>query len=261
MPKKLRYLISSLVASIGFYLFVSLPYSSHYYGLLVGVVLVVFCFWFGLGIIFNQSLYTRLMSVVLPIGFFVGFGLFSALLPQNFWTLFLTSLFFGMMAYITFLVENLFLVAIGNRTPPLYRAAFTVGLMIVLITAFFLFDSLFSFKLIYWLNTIFVFLISILIFMYIFYSVTIELPDDGKDKDFWTYVLVPSFLIAQLGLVFSFWPVGIFKGSVYLVAFVYIVSSLIQLELRSRLFKKNWVTFIWITLAVVLGTILTTSWR
>jgi hypothetical protein len=261
MSKKIRYLISSFVAAIGFYLFVSLPYSSHYYGLLVGVVLVAFCFWFGLGIIFNQSLYIRLMSVVLPIGFFVGFGLFAALLPQNFWTVLLTSLFFGVMAYITFLVENLFLVAIGNRTPPLYRAAFTVGLMIVLITAFFLFDSLFSFKFIYWLNTIFVFLISMLIFMYIFYSVTIELADDGKDKDFWAYVLVPSFLIAQLGLVFSFWPVGIFKGSIYLVAAVYIIASLIQLELRSRLFKKNWITFIWITLAIILGTVLTTSWR
>lgn len=261
MSKKIRYLISSLVAAAGFYLFVSLPYSSHYYGLLVGVVLVAFCFWFGLGIIFNQSLYIRLMSIVLPIGFFVGFGLFSALLPQNFWTLLLTSLFFGVMAYVTFLVENLFLVAIGNRTPPLYRAAFTVGLMIVLITAFFLFDSLFSFKLIYWLNAVFVFLISMLIFMYIFYSVTIELADDGKDKNFWAYVLVPSFLIAQLGLVFSFWPVGIFKGSIYLVAFVYIVSSLIQLELRSRLFKKNWITFIWITIAIIMGTILTTSWR
>ena len=261
MSKKIRYLISSLVASIGFYLFVSLPYSSHYYGLLVGVVLVAFCFWFGLGIIFSQSLYIRLMSVVLPIGFFVGFGLFSALLPQNIWTFFLTSIFFGGMAYVTFLVENLFLVAIGNRTPPLYRAAFTVGLMIVLVTAFFLFDSLFSFKLIYWLNMVFVFLISVAIFMYIFYSVTIESPEDGRDKNFWAYVLVPSFLIAQLGLVFSFWPVGIFKGSIYLVAFVYIVASLVQLDLRSRLFRKNWITFIWITLAIILGIIMTTSWR
>ena len=97
--------------------------------------------------------------------------------------------------------------------------------------------------------------------MYIFYSVTIELPDDGKDKNFWAYVLVPSFLISQLGLVFSFWPVGIFKGSIYLVAFVYIVASLVQLELRSRLFKKNWLTFAWITLSIILGIVITTSWR
>ena len=93
MSKRLKYLISSLVAAVGFYLFVNLPYSSHYYGLLVGVVLVAFCFWFGLGIIFNQSLYIRLMSIILPVGFFVGFGLFATLLPQTFWTVFFLVFF------------------------------------------------------------------------------------------------------------------------------------------------------------------------
>lgn len=261
MPKRIKYLISSVVAAIGFYFFVSLPYSSHYYGLLVGIVLVAFCFWFGLGIIFDQSLYIRLMSVVLPIGFFVGFGLFAALLPQNFWMVFLSSLFFGMILYVTFLVENVFLVSIGYRTPPLYRAAYTVGLILLLLTTFFLFDSLFSFKLIYWINFIFIFLISLAIFMYIFYSVTIELPDDGKEKNLLAYVLVPAFLMAQLGLILSFWPVGIFKGSIYLVAAVYIIAGLLQLDLRDRLFGKNTTIFSWITVAVILGMILTTNWR
>lgn len=261
MPKRIKYLISSVIAAIGFYFFVSLPYSSHYYGLLVGIVLVAFCFWFGLGIIFDQSLYIRLMSVILPIGFFVGFGLFAALLPQTFWTVFLSSLFFGIVSYVMFLVENVFLVSIGYRTPPLYRAAYTVGLVLLLLTTFFLFDSLFSFKLIYWLNAIFVFVISAVVFMYVFYSVTIELADDGKEKNLLAYVSVPAFLMAQLGLVLSFWPVGIFKGSIYLVAAVYIISGLVQLDLRDRLFKKNWTIFSWIAVAVILGMIFTTSWR
>lgn len=261
MPKRIKYLISSLVAVTGFYFFVSLPYSSHYYGLLVGAVLTAFCFWFGLGIIFDKSLYVRLMSVILPIGFFVGFGLFAALLPQNFLTSLLTSLFFGIVSYVMFLVENVFLVSIGYRTPPLYRAAYTVGLMILLLTTFFLFDSLFSFKVIFWLNAIFVFIISLVIFMYLFYSVTIELPDDGKEKSFWAYVLAPAFLISQFGLAMSFWPVGIFKGSIYLVAAVYIFSGLIQLDLRDRLFKKSSVIFSWISVAIILGVILTTNWR
>ncbi len=261
MSKRLKYLISSAVATLGFYFFINLPYSSHYYGLLVGVVLVAFCFWFGLGIIFSQSFYIRLMSIILPVGFFVGFGLFAALLPQTFLTISLTSLFFGFMCYVMFLVENVFIVSIGNRTPPLYRAAYTVGLVLLLLAAFFLFDSLFSFKLIYWLNTIFVFLISTVLFMYIFYSVTIELADDGKEKNFLIYILVPAFFMAQMGLVLSFWPVGIFKGSIYLVAAVYVLAGLLQLDLRDRLFKKNSMIFTWISVAVILGIILTTSWR
>jgi len=261
MSKRFKYLISSAVATLGFYFFVGLPYSSHYYGLLVGLVLVAFCFWFGLGIIFSQSFYTRLMSVILPVGFFVGFGLFAALLPQTFWTVFLTSIFFGVICYVMFLVENVFLVSIGYRTPPLYRAAYTVGFVLLLLTAFFLFDSLFSFKLIYWLNAIFVFLISVILFMYVFYSVTIELPDDGKEKNFWAYILVPPFFMSQIGLTLSFWPVGIFKGSIYLVAAVYVLSGLLQLDLRDRLFKKSSTIFTWISVAVILGIILTTNWR
>jgi hypothetical protein len=261
MSKRFKYLISSIIAAIGFYFFVSLPYSSHYYGLLVGVVLISFCFWFGLGIIFDQSLYIRLMSIVMPVGFFVGFGLFAALLPSTFWTVFVSSLFFGIVAYVTFLVENVFLVSIGGRTPPLYRAAYTVGLMLLLLTTFFLLDSLFSFKLIYWLNAIFVFLISSAVFMYLFYSVTIELPDDGREKNLSAYVFIPALLMAQLGLVLSFWPVAIFRGSIYLVAAVYIIASLVQLDLRGRLFKKTQLTFLWITVAVFLGILFTTTWR
>jgi len=260
MSKRLRYLISSVLSATGFYFFINLPYASHYYGLLVGIVLVAFCFWFGLGIIFEPSFYTRLMSVLMPVGFFVGFGLFVALLPQGFLMELLMSIIFGVVCYIIFLVENVFLVSIGNKTPPLYRSAYTVGFMILLLMAFFLFDSLFSFRFIYWLNAILILIVSILIFTYLFYSVTIELSDDGKEKSVISYVLIPSFLVSQLGLVLSFWPVGIFKGSVYLVSVVYIVSSLIQMDLRGRLFKKSWMTFFWISVAVFLGMILTTSW-
>ena len=201
------------------------------------------------------------MSIILPVGFFIGFGLFAALLPQTFLTIFLTSIFFGIMCYVMFLVENVFIVSIGYRTPPLYRAAYTVGLVLLLLAAFFLFDSLFSFKLIYWLNSILVFIISMFLFMYVFYSVTIELSDDGKEKNFMAYTLVPAFFMSQLGLVLSFWPVGIFKGSIYLVAAVYVLSGLLQLDLRDRLFKKSSTIFTWISVAVILGIILTTNWR
>lgn len=257
MSKKLKYLISSLLATVGFYFFLSLPYESHYYGLLVGVVLIIFCFWFGLGIVFDKSIYIRLMSIVMPVAFFIGFALFATLLPQNFLLSLFYSFFFGIISYAMFLVENVFLVAIGFRTPPLYRAAYAVGLILLLLTSFFLFDSLFSFKFIYWLNMLLVFVISMVIFLYIFFSVTIELPDDGKNKNVWYYVLVPSLLMSEMALVLSFWSVGIFKGSIYLVMIVYILSGLMHAELRERLFKKTWLVFVWIGVATILGVFLT----
>ena len=155
----------------------------------------------------------------------------------------------------------MFLVAIGFRTPPLYRAAYTIGLMIMLMSAFFLFNSLFSFKFVYWLNAVIVFFLSCLLFLYLFFSVTIELSDDGKDKNIWAYVLVPSLLASELAFVFSFLPVGIFKGSMYLVVFCYVVSGLLHAQLRERLFKKTWSNFVWIGLAFFLAILVTISWR
>ncbi len=257
MSKRLKYFFSSLLATVGFYFFLSLPYESHYYGLLVGIVMVVFCFWFGLGIVFDQNMYIRLMSVVMPVAFFLGFALFSILLPQGFLLTLTYSLFFGTICYVMFLVENVFLVAIGFRTPPLYRAAYTVGLILLLISSFFLFDSLFSFKLNYWLNTLFVFAISLILYLYIFFSVTIELPDDGKDKSLLSYILVPSVITSEIALVLGFLPVGIFKGSIYLVMVVYIISGLLQADLRERLFKRTWLVFVWVGVATILGILFT----
>jgi hypothetical protein len=261
MSKRIKYLISSVLCAVGFSFFLSLPYESHYYGLLVGIVLTTFCFWFGLGIIFDKDIYIRIMSIILPVSFFIGFGLFAALLPYNFVSSFITSCFFGGVVYIIFLVENVFLVAIGNKTPPLYRAAYTVSSIILLLVSFFMFNSLFSFKFPYWVNSILVGVVSAIIFLYHFYSVTIELSDDGKKKKIVNYVVIPSVLIAELGLVFSFWPVGIFKGSIYLVMVIYILSTLLQADLRDRLFKRIWLSSVWIGVAVVLGVLLNTQWR
>jgi hypothetical protein len=261
MSKRFKYFISSLISAVGFYVFVSLPYDSRYFGLMVGVVLVVFCFWFGLGIIFEKSLYIRLMSVLLPVGFFAGFGLFGTLLPYNVISAAAMSGLFGLVLYGMFLVENVFLVAIGFKTVPLYRAAYTVSLIITLVTAFFMFDSLLSFRLSYWLNGIWVLAISLMLFLYQFWATAIELPDEGKSKKMKVYVWIPSLLMAEFAVVFSFWPVGIFKGSIYLVSVIYVLCGLIQAELRDRLFKRTWLQYLWVSIAVVAAALLITRWK
>ncbi len=182
MTKKLRYLFSSVLSSVAFYFFLGLPYESRNYGLLVGMVLVIFCIWFGLSIIFEGDLGLRLISVILPLIFFVGYGMFTALLPFNFFGRLVLTIIFGLVFYVIFLADNVFVVAIGFRTVPLYRAAYTVNLIILLLASFFLFNSLYSYRFDYWVNTLAVFFLSMLIFIYQFFCIAIELPDDGKNK-------------------------------------------------------------------------------
>ena len=261
MPKRLKYFISSLIAAVGFYLYLGLSVESRYYGLMLLLAMVAFCFWFGLGIIFEGNIDTKIMSVLLPVLWTLGFGLFSALLPTNWINLLLLTIFFGGILYVMFLAENVFLVAIGYRTVPLYRAAYTVSLILILLVSFFVFNSLFSFRLPFWGNMLGSMFLALLIFAYQYWAVAIELSDDGKEKGKWPYILVPTLLLTEFAGILSFWPVGIFKGSVYLVAAIYAISGLLQAEIRDRLFRGVVLTYGYIGVAVALAIILATSWN
>ena len=261
MPKRIKFLFSSIFITLIFFVFLALPYEFRYYTMAIDVILLILVIWFGLDIKKNTPSLLKTMIAVLPVSFFVGYGLFAAIIPYNLLTGIILSIFLGIVFYVIFLVENVFLFAVGYKTVPLYRAAYTVGSIIMLLTAFFLFDSLYSFSLNYWLNMIMVYIISVLIFVYHFFSVTIELSDDGNKLNIRSYVLIPPLLMSELALVLSFWPIGIFKGSIYLTAIMYVVAGLIQSDIRGRLFKKVWLSFSWIGIAILVGIILMTGWR
>lgn len=258
--KRIRYIISSLAMAIGFYLYLSLPYEVKYWGLMVGIVLVVFCVWFGLGIVFSGDFQLRLMTILLPSVMFAGLGLFLALLPMGNLGLVIVSIVFGAWCYVMFLVENVFLVSVGYKRVPLYRAAYTVSLLMLLLAGFLMFDTMWSFKMPFWVNSGISFVVGMILFAYQFWAVTIELSDDGDSKSIWAYTIVPALILAEVAFVLSFWPVGIFKGSIYLVSVVYILATLIQAELRERLFRRTWLGSIWVGVAMLLAVILMTGW-
>ena len=162
--------------------------------------------------------------------------------------------------YLIFLVTNIFLVALSFKTVPLYRAAWTVSLLMTLFTSFFAFNALWSFRFYFWVNALIVFVISLFLYAYTYWVISIE-AGNREVKEISAYVLVPSLITAQLALVFSFWPIGIFNGSLYLVWSVFIIASLLQASLRERLFKKTWVGFLWMTMAIIIAALITTSWR
>ncbi|MBU1089053.1 hypothetical protein KKC08_01475 [Patescibacteria group bacterium] len=259
MNKKTRFFLSSFFLSVLFFVVLSLPYNWHYFGVALLSILTIFVYWLSLKVWSYKSWRLRWMMVLLPAGFVIGLSLFLGLLSLSLFSRVFLVLFFGFILNTIFLVENIFLVAIGYKTVPLYRTAYTVSLVLVLLTAFFLFDSILSFRMSYYLNAFFVSLVSCILYAYQFWVITIELPDDGKNKSL-AYVWIPALLMGELALIFSFWPVGIFKGSIYLVSFIYIVFGLLQAEIRGRLFKKTWMGLAWVFVALVLGMLVVTKW-
>ena len=102
--------------------------------------------------------------------------------------------------------------------------------------------------------------LGLLIFSYQYWAVAIELADDGQQKGKWPYILIPTLLLVEFAGILSFWPVGIFKGSIYLVVTIYAITGLLQAEIRDRLFRGVVATYSYIGIAVVLAIILATNW-
>jgi hypothetical protein len=73
--------------------------------------------------------------------------------------------------------------------------------------------------------------------------------------------LLVAFVMAQMGLVLSFWPVQPLMGGLMLVAGFYSLLGLFQQRMTNRVFFGSYVEYI-VFLVIVLATgFLTTSWR
>ena len=147
MSKRVKFVLTSLSLSAVFLFVINLPYEWKYFAIWITNLWLVFVYWLALGILNNKNWQLKILLAFLPMAFWVGFCLFVILLPLNWPICLVLALIFAIINYVIFLVENIFLVAVGFRTVPLYRAAYTVTLIVVLLSSFFLFNSVFSFNL------------------------------------------------------------------------------------------------------------------
>ncbi|MFH1840559.1 MAG: hypothetical protein ABH807_00140, partial [Candidatus Shapirobacteria bacterium] len=96
---------------------------------------------------------------LLPALFTGGVGLFYFLVPGDWRVRLPVVILYGFGLYVLLLSANIFSVA-AIRTIQLLRSARAVGFLMTLLTAFFLYDTLYSFRPVFWLNFFLVLLVS-----------------------------------------------------------------------------------------------------
>ncbi len=197
-----------------------------------------------------------LTVLTLPPLFTAGVGLFYFLLPARWLTRLPVAAAFGLGTYALLLTENIFSVA-SIRTIQLFRAAQAVGFLLTLVTAFFLYDTMFSFRLSFWANALLTLMISFPILLQGLWSVKLEKKISGQ---VWLYTLGLSLVLAEAAVVISFWPVNIASGSLFLVSVMYIILGLSQQHLAHRLFSRTIQEYLGVGLAVLGIILLTTHW-
>lgn len=257
MNKRAYFLISSFFLTAVFF-FLSRISFQWKYAAIIG---------FSVGVMIYQSLlfYTMsvrkenlLASIILPGIFSLSVSLFRFLFAVN-WVWQVTLLvvyFFGI--YTLFLIENVYLVSIEVKTVPLYRAASTVGFLITLVTAFFAYEIIFSFRLAGWQNGLLVFGVNLFLLFHFFWKTNLSRP---FSIDNLKLSLIFSLILGELALGISFWPLETTKSALYLTSVLYVFLGLAQAFCQEKLFKETVREFILVGLGTFFALFFVTSWR
>ncbi|MBU1323034.1 MAG: hypothetical protein V1810_04405 [Candidatus Beckwithbacteria bacterium] len=255
MTKRMKLVIVAVVLSLGLLGIQSIDVDARYQaiGLLAGVA-------YGLSAwaLFGDLKKTEWLTVlILPVLYPVAVALFYFLLPVRLLSRVVILSIFGIGMYALLLTENIFSVA-AIRTIQLLRAAHAVGFLLTLLVAFFLWDTLFSFRLAPWWNALGVGITSLPLVLQGLWSVNLE---EKISREVVNNSLGLSWGLASLALMISFWPVTITIASLFLVTGLYVGLGLVQNRLSGRLFHKTITEYLWVSGLVVGLTFLLARWR
>jgi hypothetical protein len=254
MSKRRKIIFVSLILSLGL-LFIQTKIVAHRYWAILGLsVLAYFLTAWALREGLNGVEWLAVLS--LPVLFTAGVSLSYYLFPPQWLARFSIIGLYALGVYVLLLTENIFSVA-SIRSIQLLRSAQATGFLLTLVTAFFLFDTVFSFRLEPWLNFLIIFGISFFLFLQGLWSVTLE---ERISSKLLLFSLVLALVLAEMALAISFWPVSVATGSLFLITVLYLLLGLIQNSLLERLFKKTIREYLWVGLIVFLTIFLTTQW-
>lgn len=255
ISKRIRFLISSLILSVGFIGIQAIDDSYKFIAIAILVLMAgifsVWSFFEGLG----KDM--TILSLVLPMLFTLGVGIFWFLLPSNIYTKIPIVIFFTLGIYILFSTMNIYTVS-SSRTIALLRAARGVGFVITLVTAFLLFDAILSLRQNVFVSSPFIFLTSLLLFLQGFWSIEL---DKKMDSGLLNLSLISSLVITEFSIIISFWPVTLVVGSLFLTSGVYMLLGLGQTKLEDRLFPNAIREYLTVGAIVLVGMFFATHWK
>lgn len=254
MSKRQKFVLTSLVLALGF-LIIQLGYVANRYlgiGGLTGLALLL-SFWSlrsGLG------LNARLLTLVLPITFTAGVGLFYFLLPATAFTAIPVLILYALGMYALLLTANIYTIS-AIRTIALLRAAHAAGFLLIMVTTFLLLDTLLSLRLSFWANG---FLTGLVVFPLVLQgNWSFEL-EDRIGQNVLVYSGTLSFICAQAAALLSFWPVSVAVGALFLTTVVYVGLGITQAKLQGRLFAKTVQEYLLAGIIVYIAMFITSKW-
>jgi hypothetical protein len=255
ISKRRRFLITSLVLSLGFIAVQFLVSVNRFWaiGILGALTALLFVWSLFEGLGKNMTLVT----LILPTMFTLGVGFFWFLLPGSVFTRIPILVFYGVGIYILCLTMNIFSVSAATKTIALMRAARGVGFVLTLVTSFLVFDSILSLRAAIWITAPFVALASVPLF---FQGLWVAGLETEFRKDLLFLTLAFSLVVGEISVSLYFWPVTVVTGSLFLTVAVYILMGLGQAKIEDRLFLATIREHLSVGVLVFIAVFFATHW-
>ena len=250
--KRRKFLLVSILLSIGLLIVQRLPIESRYSAILFfAIASYLLSAW---SLFKDLHGVNWLINLILPTLYPISVALFYFLLPQAPVTQGIVVLLFGISMYGLLLTANIFAVA-SIRTIQLLRAARAVGFLLSIMTSAFLFHVIFSLRLAGWIVALLVFAVALPI---LWQGVWSHVVSSTIKREFY-YGLVGAVVIGEIALCLTFWLISVPLSSVVLAMGMYVILGLFQHDLEGRLFSRTmqeYLGFAIIVFTVVTGAVI-----
>jgi hypothetical protein len=196
------------------------------------------------------------ISIILPMLFTLGVGLFWFLLPVSIFTRIPVIMFYFVGIYIMLTTMNIYTVS-SFKTIALLRAARGVGFVMTLVITFLIYDAILSLRQNIFISSGLVFVSSFLLFLQGFWSIDLE---ERFDKKLFVMTLISALIMLEINAMLFFWPATVVVGSLFLTSGVYLLLGLGQAKLEERLFPSVIREYLTVGIVVLIGMFFATSW-
>lgn len=273
LEKRQRFVLVALVCSLMLFILQGVKVSEQR---IIGVFLFgVFAYLLSVFALYGDLVGIEWITLtILPVLFSVSVAFFVPLLPRSIDSIsvfpllpdearavallikFLFWIFYVVGCYFILLTENIYNVS-AIRTIQLLRAAHAIGFLFTLITAFLLFNIIFSLQTNFVGNFFGVFLISFPLVLQGLWSVNLE---EGITYSIGKYTTLSSLCMSQIALVLSFWPIDPTMNALFLTAVLYELLGISQHYFSGRLVRRAVYEFAFVAVVVFLMMMTVTKW-
>ena len=254
MSKRQKFLITSAVLSLGFIVMQLLEGGIRFFAIAALSLLTLGLFVWSLKEGLGKNM--TLLSLVLPVTFTLGVGIFWFLLPASPFTRLPVIAFYAIGIYVLCLTSNIYTVG-AIHTIALLRAARGVGFVLTLATAFLIFDAILSLRTFPWVTSGLIAASSFLLLSQGLWAIPLE---KSFSRDLFMQAAISALVLGQLAIAIFFWPTSVVVGSLSLTIALYLLLGLGQAKLEGRLFSQTVREYLTLGALVFLGMFLATRW-